>query len=95
MFACVSEYGEVKIDGVSTTTSAPDVVHASQGTLPKVEYQGPDFLELAEDLQSAFEVYLVEECGVDSDVAVFIAMYTDYKEQTQYMQFLKDAQSVL
>ena len=58
-------------------------------------YQGPDFTELAEDLQDAFHTYLEEEVGVNKDVAAFISMYTDYKEQCQYVQFLEDAQNIL
>jgi Mitochondrial glycoprotein len=93
---CVSEYGEAKIEGVMTTTSTPDAIHANQGDVPdKGQYQGPDFLELSEDLQDAFVKYLEEECGVDSDVSAFVAMYTDYQEQAQYVTFLKDAQSII
>jgi complement component 1 Q subcomponent-binding protein len=93
---CVSEFGEAKIEGVFTTPSTPDAIHANQGDLPeKSTYQGPDYLELAEDLQEAFLGYLEDECGVDADVASFVAMYTDYREQTQYAQFLKDAQSII
>jgi complement component 1 Q subcomponent-binding protein len=95
VISCLSEFGIAKIDSVVSTTSAPDVVHANQGVLEKTEYQGPDFLELAEDLQDAFAVFLEDECNVNSDVATFVAMYTDYKEQMQYAQFLKDAQSII
>jgi hypothetical protein len=38
---------------------------------------------------------LEDECNVNSDVATFVAMYTDYKEQMQYAQFLKDVQSII
>lgn len=93
---CISEYGEAKVESVMITSSLPDSIHANQGNLPeKKQYQGPDFLELAEDLQEAFMNYLEDDCMVNSDVAAFVAMYTDYKEQTQYAQFLKDAQSII
>lgn len=94
-FACFTEYGEVKIEGVSTTQSSTKTVHENQGTLPKVEYQGPDYPELASDLQAAFATYLEVECGVTEDVAAFIAMFTDYREETQYVNFLKEAQSII
>lgn len=95
-FACFSEYGQVKIEGVSTTgASSADFVHENQGTLPKVEYQGPEFVELAEDVQEAFGDYLDEECGVNSDMAAFIAMFSDYREEIQYVDFLKQAQSIV
>lgn len=93
---CISEAGEVKIEGVGTTSLSPDAVHANQGNLPeKSLYQGPDFLELAEDLQEAFYGFLENDCGVHTDVASFVAMQTDYQEQMQYVQFLKDVQTVL
>lgn len=96
VFACFSEFGEVKIDGVSTTgSSTPEYVHEHQGTLPKIEYQGPDYTELAQDLQDALVDYLDDECGVDSDLATFIAMFTDYREEVNYVNFLKEAQSIV
>lgn len=93
---CVSEYGEARIESVLTSSTAPEAVHANQGNLPeRSQYQGPEFTELAEDLQEAFTAYLEKECGVNSDVASFIAMFSDYREQLQYAQFLKDAQSII
>lgn len=95
-FACFSEYGQVKIEGVSTTASSTaEYVHENQGTLPKIEYQGPDYPELAEDLQEALVDYLDEECGVNTDIAAFIAMFADYREEIQYVNFLKQAQSIV
>mmetsp|Transcript_5465 Transcript_5465/g.15840 ORF Transcript_5465/g.15840 Transcript_5465/m.15840 type:complete len:271 (-) Transcript_5465:337-1149(-) len=95
-FACFSEYGQVKVEGLSTTgASTAEYVHENQGTLPKMEYQGPEFTELAEDLQEAFGDYLEEVCGVNSDMAAFIAMFSDYREETQYVDFLKQAQSIV
>jgi hypothetical protein len=95
-FACFSEYGEVKIEGVSTTAaSTAEYVHEHQGQLPKIEYQGPDFTELTEDLQETMVVYLDEECGVNSDVAAFVAMSSDFREELSYVDFLKQAQSIV
>lgn len=83
---CMSELGQAKVVGVST---------ASSDSAEENMYQGPDFFELAEDLQESFAIYLDEECAVTSDVATFVAMYADYKEQMQYVQFLKDAKSII
>ena len=95
-FACLSEDGAATIEGISTTTlSSPSYVHDNQGQLPKGEYQGPDFAELAEDVQEAFYSYLEDECGVDSDVAAFVAMSSDHREQSNYVDFLKLAQSIV
>lgn len=95
-FLCFSEYGEVKIEGVSTKTSVTaEFAHENPGSLPKIEYQGPDFNELAEDLQEAFAEYLDEECGVNGDIAAFVAMSADHREEINYVDFLKQAQSIL
>jgi complement component 1 Q subcomponent-binding protein len=83
---CLSDFGQVKVVGVQTSSS--DVEDSNL-------YQGPDFLELDENVQEAFAVYLEEELSVDNDVAAFIAMYSDYKEQMQYVQFLKDVQAIV
>jgi complement component 1 Q subcomponent-binding protein, mitochondrial len=94
-FACLSDNGLVNIEGVSTCLSSPESIHATQGALEKTLYQGPDFMELAEDLQDAMAIYLEEECRITSDVAAFVAMYSDYKEQLSYVQFLKTMQSIV
>lgn len=95
VFKCVSDEGRAKIQGVATTTTTPESIHAGLGVWDKVGYQGPEFEELAEDLQETMEAYLEEACMVDSNVATFVSMYSDYKEQTQYVKFLQDAQSVI
>jgi hypothetical protein len=46
-------------------------------------------------MQDAFNEFLHTDCGVTSDVATFIAMYADYKEQTQYTRWLKLTQSII
>ena len=61
----------------------------------KYLYQGPEFTELAEDLQESFQTYVVEECGVDEDVTAFISMYADYREQEEYVAWMKTAIDIL
>ncbi|KAG7347217.1 mitochondrial glycoprotein [Nitzschia inconspicua] len=95
VFACFSEFGSCRIEGVSTTGTSPETVHDNQGTLAKQEYQGPDFMELAEELQDQLLIYLEEECGVNSDVASFIAMFSDYREEACYVNWLKETQSIV
>jgi complement component 1 Q subcomponent-binding protein len=95
VFACFSEYGQVKIEGVSTAATPVETIHENQGTLAKPLYQGPDYLELAEDLQEALEIYLDEECGVNSDIATFIAMFADYREEMCYVNWLKETQAII
>ena len=57
--------------------------------------QGPEFTELAEDLQESFQKYVVEECGVDESVAAYISMYSDYREQEEYVSWMKTAIDIL
>lgn len=83
---CLSDCGEARVVGVRTT--AEDVEESQL-------YQGPDFVELDETLQESFLCFLREELAVDDEVASFIAMYSDYREQMQYVQFLKDVQSII
>lgn len=52
-------------------------------------YMGPVFEELGEDLQTTFSKYL-EERGIDTALANFLPDYVDYKEQKEYMNWLKD-----
>lgn len=95
VISCLSEFGQVKIESVTTTTASPDIVHAAQGVLEKVQYQGPEFTELAEDLQDSMAAYLEDELLVTADVAAFVSMQTDYKEQVNYVQFLNDCKSII
>ncbi len=44
--------------------------------------------------QEAFEDYL-EKRGIDDDVATFICMYADAKEQNLYVQWMKSIRDFL
>jgi complement component 1 Q subcomponent-binding protein len=94
VYTCISEDATACIQSVAITTEDVDTILTNAAIMGN-EYQGPDFEELAEDLQDAFSVYLTEDVGLNEDVASFIAMYADYKEQTKYVEFLKDAQALL
>lgn len=52
-------------------------------------YMGPVYEELDEDLQRTFIKYL-EERGIDTALATFLPDYVDYKEQKEYVNWLKD-----
>jgi len=91
---CLSREGQAQIEAAALTTQDPAAVQTASG-VAAAQYQGPDFTELAEDLQDAFHEYLEEDVGVDGTVATFVAMYTDYKEQCQYVKFLEDCRGIL
>jgi complement component 1 Q subcomponent-binding protein len=52
-------------------------------------YMGPVYEELDEELQTTFSKYL-EERGIDTALATFLPDYVDYKEQKEYVNWLKD-----
>ncbi|KZF21834.1 regulatory protein-like protein suaprga1 [Xylona heveae TC161] len=52
-------------------------------------YSGPPFGNLDEDLQVLLERYLGER-GIDTNLAVFVPDYIDYKEQKEYINWLSN-----
>ncbi|KAJ3201679.1 Mitochondrial acidic protein mam33 [Entophlyctis luteolus] len=52
-------------------------------------YGGPVFQDLDENLQNLFHDFLKER-GFDENLAEFIPQYIDYKEQNEYMEWLKN-----
>jgi len=51
-------------------------------------YLGPQFEQLDPGLQEAFEKYLAER-GVNETLAMFIPEYAEYKEQKEYVNWLR------
>jgi complement component 1 Q subcomponent-binding protein len=94
VLTCISEDATARIQSVAITKEDAVSIMKNSG-VDSNQYQGPDFDELAEDLQDAFFGYLYKDVGLNEDVASFIAMYAYYKEQTHYVEFLKDAQDLL
>jgi complement component 1 Q subcomponent-binding protein, mitochondrial len=90
---CVSEDSVAYIKNALMADSDVDAIHNTG--VDTTGYQGPEFSELAEDLQDAFVGFLEEELGVTDDVAAFIAMQADYQEQCQYVKFLENAKNVV
>lgn len=94
---CRSGY-EVSVDSVTVREGDMDKVLAGLAGgegLHAALYQGPEFTELAEDLQESFVKYVVSECGVDDDVVAFISMYCDHCEQEEYVSWMKTAVDIL
>ncbi len=86
--SCTSENAEVIIDGITISPSEESV---DDGDL----YRGPVLEDLPEDVKDAFDGYLQDVCGVDEDVAAFVAMYADYREQIEYINWLKGVKSII
>jgi len=94
VMTCISEDANAKIQSAAVTTENIDTIQQKSG-IDAGEYQGPEFTELAEDLQASFHAYLEEELGINEDVASFVAMQADLGEQINYVHFLEDVKSVL
>jgi succinate dehydrogenase flavin-adding protein (antitoxin of CptAB toxin-antitoxin module) len=95
IFQCTSEFGSARIDAVSVGEGEDDVDKLHTEDANYNEYVGPAFDELDEKLRQEFERFLEIDVGIDTDLATFINKYADYKEQMQYVNFLKDCQKVL
>ena len=95
VFSCLSAEAMAQIQSVAVTSSDDDTQLLQTGAVPAADYQGPEFFELAEDLQGTFQEFLEKDLGINDDVASFVAMYTDFKEQQQYVKFLERAKRVL
>jgi complement component 1 Q subcomponent-binding protein len=52
-------------------------------------YAGPPFGNLDEDLQVLLERYL-DERGINTQLALFIPDYIDFKEQKEYLSWLEN-----
>ena len=92
---CIAQDSTIRIQSTAMAGAVTDIdaLHAS-GVNPNL-YQGPEFTELAEDLQDAFHAYVEDYLGVNTDVAAYVAMQFDYKEQCQYVKFLDETKNLL
>ncbi|KAH6560888.1 hypothetical protein BASA50_007564 [Batrachochytrium salamandrivorans] len=82
--------GEFLVDHVSyvkTAELARD--QSAEGDwVRRGKYGGPVFADLDEGLQETFQHYL-EERGFDTDLANFVGLYIESKEQTEYSHWLQ------
>ena len=86
--ACTSEDAVALIDGITITSDASTDKDGES-------YRGPILEDLPEDIKEEFEHYLREECGVDEDVAAFTAMYADFREQSEYIRWIKEVKKIV
>jgi Mitochondrial glycoprotein len=91
---CLASGTTISIESVATTKEDVDSI-LNRGKVADKAYQGPEMFELAEDLQESFETYLKDDCGIGPDVSSFIAMYSDFKEQTEYFKWIAMAKSIV
>ena len=94
VYTCLSEDAVTNVERVAMVDGDDIEDLMTNGVDPK-KYQGPEFSELAEDLQQSLCEYIDEVAGVDTDVVSFIAMYADYKEQSEYVGWLGKVMGVV
>merc|ERR1712157_238050 len=87
IISCITRDGATNVDSV-TIRDGDIVDQGFQHLGTENYYQGPEFYDLASDLQEAFDSFIVEECGVTESVSTFVSMYSDYKEQLEYVHWL-------
>lgn len=89
----VAQDGYLHIDAVryfkEGQLDKDEIVKGEIGEQRQDLYMGPVYEELDEDLQQTFCKYL-EERGIDTALATFLPDYVDYKEQKEYVNWLKD-----
>lgn len=89
VFVCISEDAQVHIKSVAISNTDVETIHLKG--IEESGYQGPEFVELAENLQMAFHTFLEEDAAIDANVAAYVSMMADFKEQSEYVKFLNDA----
>ena len=77
----VDVYYFPKLDIADPKTA--EKMHAKQTV-----YAGPPFGNLDSDLQEMLERY-IDERGINTQLAMFVPDYVDYKEQKEYVQWLE------
>jgi len=98
VFHCVSNEAQATVESAAVRDGDyEDVLAQLAGgqSMDAALYQGPEYGELAEDLQESFTSFVRSDCGVDPNVAAFISMYADYREQEEYVSWLKSMQGIV
>jgi len=92
--SCMSEDALASIDRV--TVFAGDDGDKHNGEMEEL-FRGPDLEDLPEDVCDALGAFLTEDwgCGVNEDVAAFIAMWADYREQAEYVEWLDGVRKIV
>ncbi|KAE9985868.1 hypothetical protein BLS_004548 [Venturia inaequalis] len=96
LIEALAQDGDFLIDNVYFFDDA-DLAEPSQAEQEwkrKNVYAGPPFGNLDEDLQVLLEKYLGDR-GINTQLATFVPEYIDYKEQKEYVNWLKNLKGFL
>lgn len=85
-----AQQGSVTIDNIYyfPTTEMADPTTADVEWKRRGQYTGPPFGDLDEDLQILMENW-IESRGINTQMALFVLNYIDYKEQREYKSWLE------
>ena len=85
-----AQQGSITIDNVFyfPTVDMADPATAEVDWKRRGQYTGPPFGNLDEDLQAMMEDW-IESRGIDTQLALFVPNYIDYKEQREYKSWLE------
>jgi len=86
IFFCTSEHAEFKLN---------NVMFSNEDGIEEEAYRGPALSELDEELYECLAVFLRDDCGINENVAAFIAMYSDFCEQREYTNWLNSIKSII
>lgn len=83
--------GAFYVDSVTPFPTADAAMNESAEAEVKRElvYHGPPFSNLDEELQETLEAYL-ESRGITEELATFVGGFSEYKENQEYIKWLKD-----
>eukprot|EP01018_Ginkgo_biloba_P026047 Gb_00756 [translate_table: standard] len=85
VIGCSAYPDEIAVDGVAIKEWRPP---------NQVPYEGPNFRDLEENLQEAFNEYL-EVRGIDGNLSNFLHQYMLSKNQKEYLQWLQIVKSFM
>jgi complement component 1 Q subcomponent-binding protein, mitochondrial len=96
LIEAVAQDGDFLIDNVYYFADAElaEPEKADQDWKRKSVYAGPPFGNLDEDLQVLLEKYLGDR-GINAQLALFVPEYIDFKEQKEYVNWLKNLKGFL
>ncbi|PVU89971.1 hypothetical protein BB560_002617 [Smittium megazygosporum] len=90
VFDLTADEGSIEINQISVANNyKPGLDIDIQGEMSRQSiYFGPNFSELSENLKEAVEAFL-DDRGINTGLSVFMQDYIEYKEQNEYVNWLK------
>ncbi|KAJ7567756.1 hypothetical protein O6H91_01G005600 [Diphasiastrum complanatum] len=99
MTVSISKGGDKPVLEISSVTSGEDVsiervAYLENPSDKELVYDGPEFVELDEELQKQFQRFL-ESRGVNEELGHFLMQYMPEKERQEYVRWLKNVEAFI